>query len=136
VKLDAPTLGSLLGGLAGDDATMKGLVELVGSALAGDDSEDEDRAQRRRRAARRLRRMQRGMRRLAERNARAAEALGACECWAEDPGCRRCQGMGLPGYYEPDRPAFDALVAPLLRSRSELVQTYLDPGDPSTRPAE
>ena len=136
MKLDAATLGSLLGGLGGDETMANGLAELLGSVLGGDRSQEEEQeAKRRRRALRRLRRLQQAMHRLAERDALATEALGACACWATDPGCPDCQGRGRPGHFPPDPSAFAALVAPLLRSRPELVQTYLGPLDPSTRPA-
>jgi hypothetical protein len=136
VKLDPSMLGTLLGGLGADQAMAQGLAELLGSVLAGEDAEDEaEEARRRRRAARRLRRLQQAMHRLAEREALLTEALGACACWAEDPACPQCRGRGGPGHYEPSPAAFAAVVAPLLRSRRELVQSYLDETGPSTRSA-
>lgn len=137
MSFDAAALGSLLGTLTQGDAAplVKGLAEMIG-VLGSDESSGgghAERTARRRRAAIRLRR---ALQRLSERNALLADALGACECWAEDPECTTCGGTGHPGYYQPGQAAFASVVAPLLRSRKDLVREFLDAGEPSTRAAE
>jgi hypothetical protein len=54
---------------------------------------------------------------LAERNALLAAALGACDCWGEQPDCPLCQGLGAPGWSRPDRVLFAQYIAPALRAR-------------------
>jgi len=48
-----------------------------------------------------------------------AGAIGAChECWGADPACRTCGGHGHPGFFPPDRLAFEAFVLPVVRAMS------------------
>lgn len=53
-------------------------------------------------------------RRLEDHNLLLAAALGACECWGRDPGCRECRGLGASGWLPPDPELFHELVAPAL----------------------
>lgn len=53
---------------------------------------------------------------LAERDQVLAAALGACDCWGQNPRCRICQGEGGPGWLLPDRQLFTAYVYPALRT--------------------
>src|SRR3954467_7081479 len=39
---------------------------------------------------------------LVERDRRLAAALGACQCWGEQPDCANCDGSGSPGWVRPD----------------------------------
>lgn len=43
-----------------------------------------------------------------------AGAVGACECWGEDPECEKCQGRGEPGFFPVDQEAFDYYIKPCL----------------------
>ena len=51
---------------------------------------------------------------LADRNILLADALGACECWGEDPGCGVCGGEGAPGWLPPDPELFAHYVQPAI----------------------
>jgi hypothetical protein len=53
---------------------------------------------------------------LLERSMLLAAALGACDCWGEDPACPVCSGAGLAGWRPPDPAAFDVFVAPALEA--------------------
>jgi hypothetical protein len=53
---------------------------------------------------------------LAERNLALAEALGACDCWGQDPRCHICEGEGGPGWILPDRQLFATYVQPAIRA--------------------
>jgi hypothetical protein len=136
VKLDPTAVSALVESMGGGNPMVKGVTELLISAL-GEDDEDEqrerERQRRRLRAQQRLRRIQRAMQAHGRRNAFLAAALGACECWGEDGGCRQCGGEGRAGCYEPDPAAFAAIVAPLFEERRELVQEYLDGGNDTAR---
>src|SRR5512138_1783866 len=57
----------------------------------------------------------RGYEVLAARSDALARAVGACCCWGDEVDCPACGGMGGPGWRRPDRVAFDAFVAPMLR---------------------
>lgn len=50
--------------------------------------------------------------RLEDRSVVLAAALGACECWGEEPSCDDCRGSGSPGWLPPDPELFDELVRP------------------------
>lgn len=107
---------------------VKGVADLLMSALGEDDEaevKEKDRQQRRLRAQRRLRRIQRTIQTHGRRNAFLAGALGACVCWGENPACQDCGGEGKAGLFEPDPAAFEAIVAPLFDSRRELVEERL-----------
>jgi hypothetical protein len=69
-------------------------VEVVGTTRAGLEADDE----------------------LAERNLALAEALGACDCWGQDPRCHICEGEGGPGWILPDRQLFATYVQPAIRA--------------------
>ena len=61
---------------------------------------------------------------LVDRNLALAAALGACDCWGQDPGCRICAGAGGPGWLPPDRQLFAAYVYPAMRAvRAETAHT-------------
>jgi len=53
---------------------------------------------------------------VAERNLALAEALGACDCWGQDPRCHICEGEGGPGWILPDRQLFATYVQPAIRA--------------------
>ena len=53
---------------------------------------------------------------LAERSLALAEALGACDCWGQDPRCHICEGEGGPGWILPDRRLFATYVQPAIRA--------------------
>jgi hypothetical protein len=53
---------------------------------------------------------------LAERDLALAEALGACDCWGQDPRCHICEGEGGPGWILPDRRLFATYVQPAIRA--------------------
>lgn len=55
---------------------------------------------------------------LVDRNAMLAAALGACECWGEDPRCPVCAGDGAAGWSEPDPDLYAAYVGPVRRPRT------------------
>lgn len=51
---------------------------------------------------------------LLDRNSAFAAAVGACDCWGEDPDCAFCEGDGVPGWTTPDERFFDTYVRPAL----------------------
>jgi hypothetical protein len=53
---------------------------------------------------------------LLERNLALAAALGACDCWGQEPSCPICDGMGGPGWIPPDSQLFAAYVYPAMRA--------------------
>lgn len=55
---------------------------------------------------------------LLERNLALAAALGACDCWGQEPGCPICDGLGGPGWLPPDSQLFAAYVYPAMRAAS------------------
>jgi hypothetical protein len=59
---------------------------------------------------------------LADRNVLLAAALGACECWGEDPACSACFGAGH-GWVPPDPALYDECVKPaVLRASTDAYQ--------------
>lgn len=128
MKLDPAAFGALVESVGQGNPMVKHVTDLLMSALGDDDEAEEkekERQQRRLRAQQRLRRIQRVIRTHGRRNAFLAGALGACECWGEDPACRVCDGEGQAGLFEPDPAAFEAIVAPLFENRRELVEERL-----------
>jgi hypothetical protein len=128
MKLDPAAVGALMETVGHGNPMVKGVTELLMSALGDDDDAEEkemERQQRRQRAQQRLRRIQRVVQAHGRRNAFLAGALGACTCWGENRGCRTCRGEGRAGFFEPDPAAFEAIVAPLFEDRRELVEEYL-----------
>ena len=55
---------------------------------------------------------------LVDRNLLLAAALGACDCWGEDPGCSGCGGEGSAGWVPPDPQLYAEYVAPAVRRTS------------------
>jgi hypothetical protein len=55
---------------------------------------------------------------LLDRNSAVAAALGACDCWGEDPDCAFCGGEGVPGWARPDEECFGTYVRPALAAMS------------------
>lgn len=53
--------------------------------------------------------------RLKNRNVVLAGALGACECWGEDPACPDCGGDGAAAWSDPDPELYEEYVAPATR---------------------
>ena len=47
-------------------------------------------------------------------NASFSSAVGACECWGEDPECEKCSGEGVPGHFEVNQEAFNTYIKPSL----------------------
>lgn len=47
-------------------------------------------------------------------NAAFSSAVGACECWGEDPECEKCGGEGLPGHFKVNEEAFNTYIKPCL----------------------
>lgn len=58
---------------------------------------------------------------LVDRNLLLAAALGACECWAEDPNCPNCGGNGSAGWIDPDPQLFVEYVQPALTRMTRAV---------------
>ena len=54
---------------------------------------------------------------LLDRNAMLAAAVGACECWGEDPRCAVCAGNGAAGWSPPDPALYAAYIRPARRPR-------------------
>lgn len=55
---------------------------------------------------------------LIDRNSLLAAAVGACDCWGEQVGCRLCGGDGAPGWVVPDKELFATYVYPAVRAIS------------------
>jgi hypothetical protein len=57
---------------------------------------------------------------LADRNVLLAAAVGACDCWGQEPNCPICSGEGSAGWLQPDPRLYAEYVEPaVLRSRSQ-----------------
>jgi hypothetical protein len=52
---------------------------------------------------------------LADTNLVLAAALGACDCWGQDPECPICSGEGSAGWTEPDARLYAEYVEPAAR---------------------
>jgi hypothetical protein len=137
MKLDPAAVGALMETVGKGNPMVKGVTDLLISALNEDDDgaeeQEKERQRRRQRAQQRLRRIQQAMQAHGRRNAFLAGALGACECWGEDRACPDCRGQGRAGFFEPDPAAFEAIVAPLFEDRRELVEEYLESGKDTAR---
>jgi hypothetical protein len=48
-----------------------------------------------------------------------AGALGACECWGDDPDCSSCSGVGSAGWMQPDEGLYAEYVAPAVRRMAD-----------------
>jgi hypothetical protein len=60
---------------------------------------------------------------LLDRNSALAAAVGACDCWGEDPHCAFCDGEGVPGWAPPDEEFFGTYVSPALAAMSTSTTT-------------
>jgi hypothetical protein len=49
---------------------------------------------------------------LVDRNVLLAAALGACDCWGQDPECLTCSGKGSAGWIQPERRLYEEYVEP------------------------
>lgn len=49
---------------------------------------------------------------LVDRNMLVAAAVGACDCWAQDPDCPVCAGQGMAGWMRPDPQLYEEFVGP------------------------
>jgi hypothetical protein len=49
---------------------------------------------------------------LVDRGVLLAAALGACDCWGEDPTCSECHGAGAVGWVPPDPALYDEYIKP------------------------
>jgi hypothetical protein len=67
----------------------------------------------------------------AERNSLLAAALGACDCWGDDPSCPFCDGSGTSGWMPPDRQLFADLVEPAITALNSR-RHYPPPTSPTT----
>ena len=56
---------------------------------------------------------------LADRSILFAAAVGACECWGEDPECPVCRGNGSPGWTTPDAQLYAEYVEPAVHRSTE-----------------
>lgn len=56
---------------------------------------------------------------LSDRNVLFAAAVGACECWGEDPACPDCAGRGSPGWSTPDARLYAEYVEPAVQKSTE-----------------
>jgi hypothetical protein len=56
---------------------------------------------------------------LVDRDLLLAAALGACDCWGEDPGCPTCGGRGTPGWMPPDPELYADYVEPAVRRTTQ-----------------
>jgi hypothetical protein len=63
---------------------------------------------------------------LAERNVALAAALGACDCWGDDPDCAICDGDGRPGWLPPDPQLFAVYVRPVAASIARPHQPHIN----------
>jgi hypothetical protein len=70
---------------------------------------------------------------LADRQLLLAAALGACDCWGQDPHCAVCSGEGRSGWTEPDADLFAEYVEPALSRSPERLRA---PNDQDEQPAE
>jgi hypothetical protein len=138
MKIDPAAVGTLVDSMSQGNPMVKSVADLLMSALNNDDDDDahDQRAReaRRQRARQRLKQIQRSMTLSKRRNAFVAAALGACECWGFDSGCRFCHGRGEPGFREPNVEAFTALVVPLYASRRAFVEKHLQQVHTSKEP--
>lgn len=72
---------------------------------------------------------------LADRDVLLAAALGACDCWGEDPGCPGCGGRGSPGWEPPDPELYAEYVAPAVRRTApDGPRAHPDPGPAAAVP--
>lgn len=55
---------------------------------------------------------------LVDRNVLLAAALGACDCWGEDPECDECSGEGTVAWVPPDPELYDEYVKPAVMRAS------------------
>jgi hypothetical protein len=59
---------------------------------------------------------------LADRDVLLAAALGACECWGEEPACPSCSGDGGVGWVPPDPALYDEYVKPAVLRASSVAE--------------
>lgn len=52
-----------------------------------------------------------------EVNAVFSSAVGACECWGDDPQCEKCRGQGKPGAFAIQQEAFQYYIRPALKQQ-------------------
>ncbi len=56
---------------------------------------------------------------LVDRDVLLAAALGACECWGDEPSCRACGGRGTTGWMPPDPDLYAEYVTPAVRRTAQ-----------------
>jgi hypothetical protein len=56
---------------------------------------------------------------LSDRNVLLAAAVGACECWGEDPDCPICSGRGSAGWTVPDVRLYQDYVEPAIQRSAD-----------------
>ena len=101
----------LLAGLDLDPRTMAILQFAIDRGKGADPAADAETLRER------VARLERANRELLRMIDSLAGATGACrECWGADSGCASCGGSGHPGFFPPDRQAFEAFVLPVVRA--------------------
>lgn len=56
---------------------------------------------------------------LADRNVLLAAAVGACDCWGQEPDCPFCSGEGSAGWTVPDSRLYAEYVEPAVMRSTE-----------------
>src|SRR6185436_6642355 len=111
-----PDLNALLDQLGNEDPRLRMLLQLMPQSQSAAVTDEPTARVVPRRVLERAARLRAAYDSLAERNAALADALGACPlCWGEEPGCRRCEGRGVPGSVDADPDRFRELIVPALR---------------------
>jgi hypothetical protein len=59
---------------------------------------------------------------LVDRNVLLAAAVGACDCWGEEPECAICGGAGSAGWTQPDSGLYGEFVRPAIARMSDEAQ--------------
>ncbi len=134
--MNAELLQALMAGLnqsapAADNRLqlLQGLLQQLQGPSTNPHSDPEKRA----RAKARARRVLRRNAELERRVALLARALGACDCWGEDPACEHCAGRGRAGAYACNPELFALFVLPAVRA-SEMQRPHSPAVSPDQEP--
>jgi len=65
-----------------------------------------------------------------------AAALGACECWGDDPDCGICGGAGSSGWTDPDEELYREYVRPALHKAGMASPAFSTSQPDGTAPQE
>jgi hypothetical protein len=102
---------SLLQNAAGDDPRTSMILNALQQAMQGNTEANELVALRAR-----VESLTRTCECMQKRLVAIAAALGACpRCMGENPGCRTCDGDGVPGALRPELQSFQRFVVPAVR---------------------